>query len=192
MIDEGIKPFRWTADAYYQAGDAGLFLEKRVQLIDGEIIEMASQKNYHALGTGYMVHFLSLAFGPNYWVRDQKSLDLSPLSVPDPDVVVIAGGMFTHAGTSNPTTALLIVEVSDTTLGYDRRVKTSLYAASGIADYWILNLVDGQLEVYRDPIPDTSTRFGWTYASRTDLPAGATVSPLALPGASIAIADLLP
>ena len=192
MIDEGIKPFRWTADEYYQAADAGLFLEKRVQLIGGEIVEMAAQKNYHALGTGFAIHFLSAAFGPHFWVRDQKSLDLSPLSVPDPDVVVIAGSMFSHVGMNNPTTALLIVEVSDTTLRFDRKTKTSLYAASGIADYWILNLVDRQLEVYRDPIADPRTQFGWTYASRSDLLPGATVSPLALPGASIAVADLLP
>ena len=120
------------------------------------------------------------------------SIDLSPHSVPDPDIAVIVGGMRSHRGTNNPTSALLLVEVSVTTLRYDRRVKTSLYAASGIADYWILNVVDGQLEVYRDPVPDTNARFGWAYASRSDLLPGATVSPLALPGASIAIVDLLP
>ena len=192
MIDEGIKPFRWTAEGFYLALDAGAFIDRRVQLIDGEIIEMASMKNWHALGIKALDDFLSREFGSGYWVRVQMSIDLSPHSVPDPDISVIAGGYRSHRGPGNPTSALLLVEVSDTTLSYDRRVKKSLYAASGIADYWILDLVDNQLEVYRDPIPDTRTRFGWTYASRTDLHLGDSVSPLALPSASIAVADLLP
>lgn len=192
MNDEGIEPFRWTAEGFYLALDAGAFIDRRVQLIDGEIVEMASMKNWHALGIKALDDFLSREFGHGYWVRVQMSIDLSPHSVPDPDIVVIAGGYRSHRGPNNPTSALLIVEVSDTTLRFDRRVKKSLYAASGIADYWILNLVDDQLEVYRDPIPDAKTRFGWTYSSRVDLLSGATVSPLALPGANIAVADLLP
>ena len=192
MIDEGIKPFRWTADEFYLALDAGAFIDRRVQLIDGEILEMASMKNWHALGVAALDDILSREFGPGYWVRVQMSIDLSPHSLPDPDIAVIAGGYRSHRGPNNPTTALLLVEVSDTTLRYDRRVKTSLYAAAGIADYWILNLVDRQLEVYREPVPDPNARFGWVYASRSDLLPGATISPLSLPGASIAIADLLP
>ena len=192
MDDVGIKPFRWTAEEFYLALDAGAFIDRRVQLIDGEIIEMASMKNLHALGVGLVDDMLSQEFGPGYWVRVQMSIDLSPHSVPDPDLAVIAGGIRSHRGTNNPTSALLIVEVSDTTLRYDRNVKTSLYAASGIAEYWILNVVDGQLEVYRDPVPDANARFGWVYATRTDFLPGAVVSPLALPGASISVSDLLP
>jgi Uma2 family endonuclease len=120
------------------------------------------------------------------------SLDLSPLSVPDPDLAVIAGAIGTHRTANNPTTALLIVEVSETTLSYDRKTKASLYAASGISDYWILNLVDRQLEVYRDLVPDATQPFGFRYANVTILHAGDVVSPRALPGATVAVADLLP
>jgi Uma2 family endonuclease len=161
-------------------------------LIGGEIIEMPAQKNWHALGIGLTAAALQTAFGPNFWVRVQASLDLSPLSVPDPDVAVVAGAMQTHRTANNPTSALLIVEVSDTTLSYDRNAKASLYAASGIADYWIVNIPGAQLEVYRDPVANPQARFGHNYSSLTILRAGDVVSPLALPGVSIQVADLLP
>ena len=186
------RPFRWTKDGFYQAFEANLFLERRVQLIDGEIVEFDARTNHHSIGVEGTRIALHERFGPAFWVRILGSLDLSDNSVPDPDIAVVRGGIRTHRGPDNPTTALLIVEVSDTTLEFDRQTKGCLYAASGIADYWILNLVDMQLEVYRDPVPDTNARFGWVYASRSDHLPGATVSPLALPGASIAIVDLLP
>jgi Uma2 family endonuclease len=84
------------------------------------------------------------------------------------------------------------VEVSDSSLSYDRRRKGSLYARAGIADYWIVNLVRRRLEVYRAPIPDASRPYGHRSSSRTDLLPPATVNPLALPHAAIAVADLPP
>src|SRR5204862_46858 len=101
-----------------------------------------------------------------------------------------ARAQYQHSA-SNPTTALLVVEVADTTLSYDRNTKASLYAASGIADYWIVNIPGQQLEVFRDPVPDASARFGVRYSSRTILVAGDVVSPLALPAAQVPVADLL-
>jgi Uma2 family endonuclease len=182
----------WTAEEYYRLGEAEWFQGKRVELIGGEIIEMPPQMNWHALGIGKTEHALRTAFGPNFWVRGQMSLDLSPLSVPDPDVAVIAGAMQTHRTRANPRTALLVVEVAETTLSYDRNAKASLYAASGIADYWIINILGAQLEVYRDPVANPQARFGHNYSSLTILRAGDVVSPLALPGVSIQVADLLP
>jgi Uma2 family endonuclease len=186
------RPVCWTKDEYYRLCEEGWFNGRSVQLIGGEIIEMPAQKNWHALGIGFTDNVLRAAFGPNFWVRIQMSLDLSPLSVPDPDLAVVAGAIGTHRTVNNPTTALLVVEVSETTLAYDRNVKSSLYAAARISDYWILNLVDRQLEVYRDPAPDAAAPHGFRYQGRTILDAGDRVSPLALPGASIAVADLLP
>jgi Uma2 family endonuclease len=84
------------------------------------------------------------------------------------------------------------VEVSESTLAYDRGRKGSLYARAGITDYWIINLVDSQVEVYRDPVPDPTQHHGWRYDTRTDLMPPATVSPLALPSAVVAVEDLLP
>jgi Uma2 family endonuclease len=81
--------------------------------------------------------------------------------------------------------------VSDTTLSYFRVDKGSLYACAGNTDYWIINLVDRQVEVYRDPVADPTQLFGWRYDSRTDLTPPATVVPLAV-SSTIAVAALLP
>ncbi len=183
---------RWTKDEYYQMLDFGWFQDRRVELIGGEVLEMPAQKNEHAIGIALSNQALIVAFGPTFWVRVQMSLDLRPLSVPDPDLAVVPGTPRSYVGTSNPTSALLIAEISDTSLNYDRNAKTSLYAAAGIDDYWIVNLVQNQLEVYRDPSADTSTLFGARYATRIILIPGDHISPLAAPSMKILVADLLP
>jgi hypothetical protein len=94
--------------------------------------------------------------------------------------------------TATPTSAVLIVEVAETTLAYDRNLKGSLYAAGGIADFWIVNLVQRQLEVYRDPVADSTQLFGFRYNSRSILDPPDKVSPLAAAHAQITVADLLP
>src|SRR5438309_617101 len=117
------RPLRWTSEDYYRLCEAEWFQGRRVQLLDGEIVEMPAQKNFHALAITLTDRALQAAFGPNCWVRVQMSLDLSPYSVPDPDVAVVSGAPRSHTTVSNPTTALLIVEVSETTLSTDRNRK---------------------------------------------------------------------
>ena len=90
-----------------------------------------------------------------------------------------------------PADVALVVEVAETSLQYDRTVKKALYAAARILIYWIVNVVDNQVEVYRDPVPDPTALHGYRYRSRTDLRPPQTVSPLALPQAVIAVSDLL-
>ena len=85
-----------------------------------------------------------------------------------------------------------MVEVTDTTLSYDRDQKGSLYARAGVADYWIVNLSEGRLEVYRDPISVAQARYGWIYGTVAYYTAGEQVSPLAAPQAVVPVADLLP
>jgi len=117
---------------------------------------------------------------------------LTPYSVVDPDLAVIAGSLRDNATIDNPTTALLIVEVSETTLYQDRRIKGSLYAKVGIQDYWIVNVKRRVLEVRRNPAPDGKGRFGASKQQCDILSANDTVSPLALPQTQIKMADLLP
>ncbi len=132
---------------------------------------------------------LPLALGTGHWVRTQAPLDLGPATEPEPDVAVVKGDRSEH--TSHPKTALLVVETSQSSLGYDREQKAAIYARAEIQDYWIVNLVGHALEVCRSPIADPTHPFGYRYESVTSLTSRDTVSPLALPGTSIAVKSLL-
>jgi Uma2 family endonuclease len=190
--DAHYRPFRFSRELYLRMSDLGMFRDKKVQLIDGEIIEMPAQKNYHVQGTQALLDVLPGVFGPTFWVRCQATLDFSPHGMPEPDIAVITGNWRTHPNDGIPTAAVLVVEVSDSTLRDDRTYMMSLYAAAGVTDYWILNLVDRQLEVHRDAVADDAHLFGTRYGTVTILRAGDTVSPLAAAHAAIPVADLLP
>jgi Uma2 family endonuclease len=182
---------RLSREEFYRLFEAGHFGDRRVELIDGEVVEMAAQNNLHAAAIKLTEDALNLAFGAGYWVRVQNSLDLTPWSVVDPDLAVIVGSP-RGASQTNPTSALLVVEVSETTLATDRRLKGSLYAVAGITEYWIVNLVDWQLEVYRNPGTAAGQPFGAAYTSQATLVVGDHVSPLAIPRTKVLVADLFP
>lgn len=188
---QGITRYPLTSEAYYVLVEKGFFEGERVELIEGEIIKMPSQLNLHAAAMKKMERALERVFDEQYWVRVQNSLDLSPYSVVDPDVALILGTP-DSISKKNPTTALLVVEISESTLDHDQGRKAAVYARAGIADYWIVNLVDWQLEVYRNPAEDPTQAYGFGYASRTILKEADTVSPLAAPAAQISVARLFP
>jgi Uma2 family endonuclease len=152
-------------------------------------VVLSPQNWPHASTVDRVGEALRRVLGIGFWVRMQFPLNLGT-SDPEPDVSVVVGQREDYS--DHPTTAVLIVEVSDSTLAYDRGRKASLYARAGIADYWIVNLVDNQLEVRRDPRPDATQHYGHGYANVTVLVPPAVVNPLALPNASLAVADLLP
>jgi Uma2 family endonuclease len=181
----------FTKDEYWRMSRLNFFGDQKVELIAGEIIQMASQGNRHTAAITLTARALDRVFQAGYWVRNQGTLDLSPNSMPDPDVSVIVGDP-AHPDPDLPTTALLVVEVSLTTLSDDRGWKASLYAAAGIKDYWIVNLEDDQLEIRRDPKRDKTQEFGHGYSTLTTLVAGDFAAPLAAPAARVAVADLLP
>jgi Uma2 family endonuclease len=121
----------------------------------------------------------------------QLPVDFGSYSEPEPDVSVVTGSLEDYTS-AHPTTALLVVEVSDSTLSYDRNRKASLYARAGIADYWIVNVVDSQLEVRRQPVPNPGKRYGFDYENVTILHEADIVVPLCRPQVRIAVGDLLP
>jgi Uma2 family endonuclease len=110
-------------------------------------------------------------------------------SDPEPDLAVVAG--VAKEFRSHPTTAMLVVEVSDTTLRLDRK-KAAAYAAMQVNEYWIENLTDRQLEVHREPVPDSSEVYGWRYAQTFTLRDGDSIQPLSAPQATVAVSDLFP
>ncbi len=177
-------PHRWTRRQYEQMVEAGILDEEdRVELINGEIIEMSPQKGPHAMAVMLALGALQAAYEGPFMVRPQLPLALDPDSEPEPDIAVVAGKPRDFPS-GHPNTAILVVEISDATLTQDRTRKVRLYARHGIPEYWILNVVDDCLEVYRDPT-------GETYQTKLTLHRGNTITPPQ--GAKpIAVADMLP
>jgi Uma2 family endonuclease len=183
---------RWTRQEYDRMVAAGVFPPgERAELIDGEILAMTPQGSAHATAIRLTEDILRMTFGAGYDVRIQLPLALDPSSEPEPDVTVVRGSPRDYRD-AHPASALLVVEVADTTLLYDREQKGSLYARAGVAEYWIVNLLDRSLEVYRDPAPLPQARYGWEYRMKERYRAGDHISPLAASQARVAVADLLP
>ena len=131
------------------------------------------------------------AWGPAWYVRLHSPLALDAESEPEPDVAVVAGAPRDYLGV-HPTTAVLVVEVADSSLRLDRRLKGGLYARAGLPDYWIVNLAEGVVEVHRHPQAVADAPHGAGYRSVEVLRPPATVAPLAAPDRPIRVADLLP
>jgi Uma2 family endonuclease len=182
----------WTREDYYKMAEAGVFhAGERVELIGGRIVEMSPQNSPHFTGIRLVEEALWKIFSSGYDIRVQGPLDISSLSQPEPDIAVVRGTIRDYAK-AHPTTAVLVIKVSDSTLAFDRGEKANLYASAGIPDYWVLNLVDRCVEVHRDPIPMPGQPYGYGYRGRTQYFANDTVAPLAVPHSPITVADLLP
>jgi Uma2 family endonuclease len=180
----------WTVDQFHYLGDLGLFEGRRAMLIDGVIVEEGSMNPPHAIAATKTEDVIRDAFGKGFHVRVAKPLVFGQSTDPEPDVAAVAGKPGDY--TSHPTTAALVVEVSDSSLRYDTTVKVGVYAAGGIADYWVVDVANRQLLVFRDPRPDATSSHGHTYATRLTLSPTDTVSPLRAPNVTLAVADLLP
>lgn len=181
---------RWTRPEYDRLVGYGVFSTgERVELLDGLLVVREPQGGRHAMAVRMVEEALRGVFRAGWDVRSQLPIALDPDSEPEPDVSVVAGS-FRDYPTAHPTSPVLVVEVADTSLALDRSEKAALYARAGIPEYWIVDLVNAQLEVRRDPTPDASA--GRRYATVLVLPRGATVSPLAGPHAVVAVADLVP
>ena len=190
MLTPAIQVRRWTRQEYENLVAAGFFHpEERLELIDGKIIQMTPQGSRHATAIRLVEDALRTAFGPGFDVRVQMPLALDPDSEPEPDIAVVIGEPRDYRE-GHPKTAVLIVEVSDATVSYDREEKAGLYARAGISDYWILNLIDRCLEIHRNPLPTGSQ--GAHYESYIVVAASDSISPLACPEPSIEVAGLLP
>jgi Uma2 family endonuclease len=183
---------RWTREEYDRMIGAGVLMpEDRVELIEGEILTMTPQGSAHVTAVSLAHDALRAEIGPTFHVRTQFPLALGAASEPEPDIAIVAGSVRDYRD-QHPATAVLVIEIADSTLMYDRQVKGSLYARSGISEYWIVNLIEKLVEVYRDPKSDEQARFGFRYGRTERYLASDTITPQALPGARIPVADLLP
>jgi Uma2 family endonuclease len=183
---------RWTRQEYERMIDAGvLTTEDRVELVDGEIVTVTPQKSRHATAVRLAETALRRAFGEGVDVRTQLPLALDPASEPEPDVAVVTGAPRDYRD-AHPSTALLIVEVADTSLDFDRTKKAAVYARAGIPDYWIVNLVDEVIEVYREPQQSGDASSAGRYAAVSRHRTPDRIAPLSRPDRSIAVEDLVP
>jgi Uma2 family endonuclease len=182
---------RWKRVEYGRLVDLGLFQADPVELIGGQLVTAEPQGSYHATVVGAADDALRAVLPPGWIVRAQMPRSLDDESAPEPDLVVV-GGIRADYRESHPARPALAMEVADASLDFDRQHKGSLYARAGVQDYWIVNLIDRVLEVYREPGPDAGAPYGWRYRSVQILPPPAVIVPLAVPAAPIAVADLLP
>src|SRR5215813_12924777 len=186
-----VRTRRWSRIEYERLVDLGVFRPgERLELLDGLLVVREPQNAPHATAVRAAQETLRRAFGPDWDVRPQLPVALDDDSEPEPDIAVVPGSYRDYRG-AHPSRPALLVEIADTTLGSDRR-KGSLYARAGVADYWIVNLTDEVLEVYRRPVASEPSRFGWTYAEAHVLRRGETIAPLVAPHAQVSIDALLP
>lgn len=185
----GLRPFRWTVALFHQLGDAGYFRGRRPKLIRGTLLEQGVMNPPHAAAGEKSEEALRVAFGSGWRVRVQKPLVLNLDTDPEPDISVVRG---TPDPRVHPTSAELVVEIADTTLNADLTEMAELYATASIPDYWVLD-VDGRvLHVLRDPVPLPIGLGTTAYRTHLTLADTDTVAPLAAPGATIRVAELLP
>jgi Uma2 family endonuclease len=177
----------YTSDEYFGLVRKGVLqASDRVELLEGVIVAMSPQNPGHASGTTLAYGALSKAVGTRAVIRIQQPLLLSRHSVPEPDVAVVPGKPEDYFE-SHPRTALLVIEVADTSLAQDRLSKSRMYAFAGIAEYWVVNLKQKRVEVFRDPKKATRT-----YRSVTTAAVGDVLELVALPKARVRVRDLLP
>ena len=174
---------RLTADEYHRMIDAAVFDEdEHLELLEGVIVAMSPQGARHALVIERLNRLLLRSLGDEVRVRPQLPLTLSNDSEPEPDLAVVATGSADDA--PHPRTALLVIEVATESLARDRGPKALLYARADVPEYWIVNLVDGCIEVLRDP--DVASGPYRTQTTHTD----ATITATSV-AVTIAIRDLL-
>lgn len=180
-----VRTKMWTREEYDRLIAAGGFApESRVQLIRGEIVEMAPQGSRHATANLRAEQALRRIFAQGFTVRTQLPLALGQWSEPEPDVAVVRGAIEDYRQ-GHPETAVLVVEAADTTLAFDRTRKLEVYAGAGIPEYWIVNLIDGMLEVYRSPA-------GPAYEETRRVGPDEVIGPLAALSGALSVSALLP
>jgi Uma2 family endonuclease len=192
MSTTPIRTRRWTRVEYDRLIDLGIFRPgEHLELLGGQLMVSEPQGSLHATAVGLVEDVLRGCFGSGWVVRGQMPIALDEESEPEPDVAVVPGTRYDYAA-AHPSRPVLLVEVAESSLADDRGTKATLYARAGIADYWILNLVERALEVCRDPVTAVAQSSGWRYRDVRVLQPGALVTPLARPDVVIEVAALLP
>jgi Uma2 family endonuclease len=177
------RPHRLTVEEYYRMAEVGLLAhDARVELIKGEIIDMAPIGSRHAEVVDRLGRCLHEAVGKLATIGVQRPIRLDELSEPQPDLVLLQPRSYADAHPA-PSDVLLVIEVSDSTLRFDREIKTPLYARHGIAEVWLADVAAPRLHVFRRP-----TDRGYTDTQSIDVPGKLEV--MAMSGIAIDLTGL--
>jgi Uma2 family endonuclease len=182
-----IATHRFSVADYHRMAETGLLKpDARVELLDGRIIDMSPIGPFHGGVTGRLNQWFNLQSRNRWLVWVQNPLHLDDYSEPEPDLMLLrpAPDFYTsrHPVAED---VFLLIEVADSTLDYDREEKLSAYARAGVAEVWVVNLVDRCIESYREP-----SFVG--YAKSATFRAGDAVSPAAFPGVGFPVSELFP
>ncbi len=180
LAQEGIRRLRRVE--YDKMVAMGLFVDEPIELLAGVLVQMSPQGVAHAHAVRRLTELFVIALQGRAVVGSQLPIALSDDSEPEPDLVVSPAGDYTR---EHPRQAYLVIEVADSSLRKDRRIKGALYAAAGVPEYWLVNLVEKVFEVHRDPQPAG-------YASIVRVGRGEAVAPLQFPDLLVAIDDVIP
>jgi len=178
---------RWTVKDYHRMGELGILdSNERTELIAGQIILMAAKGTPHVTALQLLANALRDQVSSAALIRTQDPIQLDDFSEPEPDLVVAQGTVLDYADRHpQPDQIYLVVEVADSTLRQDCNLKDKLYAKAGITDYWVLDLKNRQLQVFRTPVPTG-------YTSHLILTEPNQISPLAFPHFSLSLGSILP
>ncbi|MGH7673070.1 MAG: Uma2 family endonuclease [Gemmatimonadales bacterium] len=177
---------RFTVEDYHRLAEVGVLGEDdRVELLDGQIVEMSPIGPRHAGRVKNLARLLYRTFGDAILLGIQDPVVLGAQSEPEPDVAVLVPRADAY-GTAHPGPAdiRVVIEVADTSLAFDREVKVPLYAAAGIPEAWLVDLASDVLEVHRQPGPEG-------YREVRTLSRGETLAPLFAPTGAISVDEVL-
>ena len=160
--------------------EAGFFRGERVELIQGVVVQMSPQNAPHSFVIQLLNRLLMPRLVGRADVRVQLPLAAGPDSLPEPDLALVAIGNYM---TAHPAQAILVIEVADSSLKFDRHEKAELYARAGVSEYWVVNLTDRVVERHSDPV-------GGTYARLTPFRSGEAVAPLAFPDVELRVDEV--
>jgi Uma2 family endonuclease len=185
-VETELQRRRFTADEYHRMADAGVLRDDdRVELVDGEIVEMTPIGSRHAACVDRLMVLLQRSLAGHAILRVQGPVRLDAHSEPQPDLSVLKSRADFYASAHpGPGDVLLVVEVADASLGYDRDIKVGLYARAGIRETWLVDLQNERVEVFTDP-----TAHGYR-TSRT-VRRGERVASQAIPAPSFLVDEVL-
>lgn len=177
----------WTVQDYHRMSEMGILdPDERTELINGQIVLMAAKGTPHVTSLHLLANELRERLGNTALVRTQDPIQLDDWSEPEPDLVVARGTVLDYANRHpGPSDIELVVEVADSTLKQDCEIKDKLYAQAGIADYWVVDLKNRQLHIFRNPTPTG-------YTSHLILTETNAMAPLAFATLTLSLTAILP